>query len=157
MALLLASLPRLTVIRAHIPFSDKYLASILRQCLENQDCANSGYLTQLRELYVFADVPVPGTHFKTDDRGNPSAALRLEDSWPVLFLKSLRKLSLYALDTEGLAALIKRNRRHRTCYVNSLTLTTHVDLHCKTGDIKAMLILPDMLSSLSLSMYDPDG
>jgi hypothetical protein len=89
--------------------------------------------------------------------GNPSAPLRLEDLWPVLFLKSLRKLSLYELDTEGLAALSKRNRRHRTCYVNSLPLTTHVDSHCETGDIKAILTLPDILSSLSLSMYDPDG
>ncbi|KAJ0424689.1 hypothetical protein BJY00DRAFT_309106 [Aspergillus carlsbadensis] len=157
MALLLASLPSLTVIRAHIPLSDPYLAIILRRSLENPDCGKPGYLDQLRKLYVFAEVPGPDVYYEMGNSGTPKAPLRLDYIWPLLFLKSLRKLSLYDLDTDGIAALVENNQRHRTCQVDNLTLTTYYDSRCESCDIQAMLTLPDSLSSLSLSIHDPNG
>ncbi|KAL2846050.1 hypothetical protein BJX68DRAFT_268907 [Aspergillus pseudodeflectus] len=77
-ALLLGSLPNLVRIRVHVPSSDPYLAALLKLALERE---RPSPLNRLRELYVFAEVPVvPGHDMQVgDDPDRPVAPLRLHD------------------------------------------------------------------------------
>ncbi|KAL2820134.1 hypothetical protein BDW59DRAFT_164749 [Aspergillus cavernicola] len=156
MALLLASLPSLIRIHAHVPLADPYLATVLQNALNRQECGDLGLgsFNQLRELCVFAEVPVIAALPTGGYLESPEAPLRLDNLWPVLFLKSLQTVSLYDLDMDGIAVLLKQKQNHRTSYINSLSLTTLRMSRCKSADIKAMLALPDLLSSFSLFIND---
>ncbi|KAL3456937.1 hypothetical protein BJX64DRAFT_293620 [Aspergillus heterothallicus] len=125
MALLLASLPNLIVIRAHVATHDPYLAVLLQQALDRQshepDTPES--LGQLRELYAFAEVSVSVEAAVVGLAEIPATVLRLDGIWPVLFLRSMRKLRLYDLDTGGIAALTEKRQKDQICYINDLSDT----------------------------------
>ncbi|KAL2820396.1 hypothetical protein BJX63DRAFT_428224 [Aspergillus granulosus] len=154
MALLLASVPNLMVIRAHVPLHDPYLAAVLQQALDCQKRDIPGPLRQLCELYAFAEVSIPAKAAMEDISDIPGAPLRLNDIWPVFFLRPMRKVHLYDLDTDGIAALIEKNQNHQTSYINNLLLRIIDESACQPADIKALIGLPHTLLNFSLFIND---
>ncbi|KAL4862239.1 hypothetical protein BDV12DRAFT_203236 [Aspergillus spectabilis] len=157
MALLLASLPKLAVIRAHVPSHDPYLAAVLQQALDQQSRGQDipGLLGHLRELYIFAEVWFPAEIPEDENLSDiPAAPLKLDGLWPVLLLQSMRKLHLYDLEADGIAVLIEKNQYDQTCYIDDLLLRTLDGSSCRPADIKALTQLPQALLSFSLFIND---
>ncbi|KAJ0418716.1 hypothetical protein BJY00DRAFT_314626 [Aspergillus carlsbadensis] len=151
MALLLAYLPKLSTLHAHVPKSDPYLQAILLQSSKRPILAN------LQELSLFPEVPVfdqqlngsPGYEWQTRtfDR------LELDISWPLLFLPSLRTTFIHNLDTRDLALLLKDHRAAPAwiCHVTHLHIATHPESKCLAEDVCALLTLPESLETMSFA------
>ncbi|KAL4870034.1 hypothetical protein BDV12DRAFT_195835 [Aspergillus spectabilis] len=140
MTLLLASLPNLTGIRAHVPLGDYYLATVLQQAIDHQEREVPGPLNQLRELAVFAEVPIATEAPLEDSLEIPQVPLRLDDLWPVLFFKVPMNAT--------------SNRNHGASYINNLLLTTLRMSRCEPADVQARITLPESLSSFSIYLDD---
>ncbi|CEL08220.1 hypothetical protein ASPCAL11371 [Aspergillus calidoustus] len=148
-ALLLARLPNVSTIYAHIPDSDPYLHSVLLAALE-RPCT---IFTNLKTIYLLPEVPVLEPYapeFKSDSAYYP--ALSLDMTWPALYLPTLRALYLYNLETKGLADLLASHapKHARECLITCLSIATHKDSKCLPEDISALLALPKALTSVSL-------
>ncbi|KAL2861835.1 hypothetical protein BJX68DRAFT_223369 [Aspergillus pseudodeflectus] len=156
MALLLASLPNLIAIHAHVPLNDPYLAAVLQQALDWQSHRRDtpGPLGELRDMYVFAEVSVPAEGPVEYLADIPAAPLRLHDIWPVLFLRSMRKLHLYGLETDGIATSIGQQQNHHTSNIDDLLIRTLDESSCQPADIKALIRLPQALRYFSLFVND---
>ncbi|CEN61010.1 hypothetical protein ASPCAL07679 [Aspergillus calidoustus] len=156
MALLLASLPNLLVIRAHVPRDDPYLTAVLQRALvqPTHERGTPGPLSQLRDVYVFAEVPVPAEIPLEYLSDIPAAPLRLDVIWPMLFLRSMRKLHLYDLEADGIATLIQKHQDHQTSYINDLLVRTLKESSCQPADLKALIRLPRALLKFSLFVDD---
>ncbi|KAL2839288.1 hypothetical protein BJX68DRAFT_272163 [Aspergillus pseudodeflectus] len=148
-ALLVACLPNVSTIYAHIPDADPYLHSVLLAASE-RPCT---MLTNLKTIYLLPEVPIlepDAPEFKSNSAYYP--ALSLDVAWPALYLPSLRALYLYNLETQGLADLLaSQNPKHgRECLITRLSIATHKDSKCLPEDISALLALPKALTSVSL-------
>lgn len=165
-ALLLASLPRVSTIYAHIPALDPFLGGVLQEALDQQQtCAHSTLLSSLRELHVLSEVPsCVMDNRKPRDEDNLEPSLQLHDIWPVLYLKGLSKLRLYNLNPDGLGSLLQEtlqsekkcpdNGKTNQCYIQHLHIATKVKSPCRAEDVTALLTLPLALRSLSFSWDD---
>jgi hypothetical protein len=97
MALLLAGLPNVSTLHAHVPESDPYLQAVLLAASNNHSTLKS-----LKEPYLLAEVPIFENRSRVAYVYQP--ALRFSNVWPALYLSSLRSVYLHDLDTEGLAS-----------------------------------------------------
>ncbi|KAL4882731.1 hypothetical protein BJY04DRAFT_217219 [Aspergillus karnatakaensis] len=160
MALLLALLPNLAVIRAHVPSHDPYLMAVLQHALNEQTRGQdtSSLLGHLRELFIFAEVWLPAEIPEEENLSDtPRAPLKLDGLWPVLFLPTMRKLYLYDLETEGISTLIEKTQHDQTCYIDDLLLKTLDESSCRAADIRALIKLPKALLNCSLSINRRPG
>ncbi|KAL2858596.1 hypothetical protein BJY01DRAFT_201378 [Aspergillus pseudoustus] len=151
MALLLACLPNLSTLHAHVPKSDPYLQAIMLESLKRPVLAN------LRELHVFPEVPI----FDQELNGSPGYEwqtrtfdrLELDITWPLLFLHSLHTVFIHDLDTRDLALLLKDHRAASNCicHVRHLHVATHTLSECLPDDVCALLTLPKSLKTVSFA------
>ncbi|KAL2817887.1 hypothetical protein BJX63DRAFT_385345 [Aspergillus granulosus] len=147
MALLVAHLPNLSTLYAHVPRSDPYLHAVL---LEGRRRSTLG---KLNKLYLLPEILVfdrglrdsPGYQMDTMNFHH----LKLDVTWPVLFLSGLRSVSIYNLNTEDLALLLEDQRRVSVCHVEQLRVVTHKQSKCLPEDVHALLTLPQALTRLS--------
>ncbi|KNG89601.1 hypothetical protein ANOM_003193 [Aspergillus nomiae NRRL 13137] len=128
MALLLTCLPNLTRIYAHVPQSDPVLSAALMQILDCQGGNNSStLLSKLSELYIFGEVDIP-----TRPR--------------------LRTLSLYGLDIANAARRLGASPAMSR--LKHLSITGGFNSSCTYSDLRALLTLPEALTSFSLYVQD---
>jgi hypothetical protein len=134
MALLLASLPNVSTLHAHVPESDAYLQAVLLAASNNRSTLKS-----LKELYLLAEVPIFENRSKVTYVYQP--ALRLSNVWPALYLSSLRSVYLHNIDTEGLASFFEVQNDNDTwiCNIQHLYVATHNDSKCLPEDVHALL------------------
>ncbi|KAL2846488.1 hypothetical protein BJX68DRAFT_268578 [Aspergillus pseudodeflectus] len=99
-ALLLACLPNVSTIYAHVPESDPYLHAVFLAGTKKP------LFAKLESIYLLAEVPVfelDAPLFRSSSDYYP--ALKLDVLWPALYLPSLQSMYLYDLDTKGLSDL----------------------------------------------------
>ncbi|KAE8366252.1 hypothetical protein BDV27DRAFT_125570 [Aspergillus caelatus] len=115
MALLLTALPNLTTVCAHVPPSDPVLGTVLQNILSIQQSNNSqpSPLASLGELYLFGEVPIASGRARPDKAPGADGTFQLNHLWPVLYLKGLKTLSLYGIDTTAIQP--KDNHRFPRC------------------------------------------
>ncbi|KAJ5468792.1 hypothetical protein N7475_006544 [Penicillium sp. IBT 31633x] len=160
MAILLASVPNLAALYAHVPRSDPILEVVLERALKEDA---SSPLHRLKELYLFAEVPVPTR--KSDGSGENSREssvdndvdsrlphFKLDYLWPVFYLPKLRSLLLYDLDPTKAAEYL--GQHDAEAYVEDLCLVGY--------GMKGIFTIPDFQALLtrtrlrSFSMYNPE-
>jgi hypothetical protein len=90
MALLLAFLPNVSTLCAHVPESDPYLQAVLLAASNNRSTLKS-----LKELYLLVEVPIFENRSRVTYVYQP--ALGLSNVWPALYLSGLRSVYLQTL------------------------------------------------------------
>jgi hypothetical protein len=157
MAILLASLPNLSTLYAHVPHSDPFLGAVLKKTLQGQ---TSSPLSELKELYLFAEIPVlcGGIRGSKDDRRFPyedmrdcPANFRLDYLWPVFYLPKVQTLLLYYLDPNKAAEYLSQH--DAKSHVENLYLVGHLSF--TTRDLQALISRPEKLRRLSF--YNGEG
>lgn len=164
MAILLASVPNVSTVYAHIPRSDPVLGTVLKRALREQ---HSGSLRQLKELYLFSEVPVlvernSGSECRMrasspdeqpDDR---LAYFRLDYLWPVFYLPKVRNLLLYDLDPTKAAEYL--GQHDAESHVENLYLVGYGPKGIFTfPDFQALTSRMKRLKSLSLHNPEDHG
>ncbi|GMG26857.1 unnamed protein product [Aspergillus oryzae] len=155
MALLLTCLPNITRIYTHVPQSDPVLSAVLRQILDCQSGDNpSTILSKLSDLYVLGEVDVPPRDLVNHNLlpGADQTPLRLDDLWPALHLTGLRTLSLYGLDTAN--AALRLGASPAISRLKHFSITGGFNSSCTYADLRALLALPEALTSFSLYIQD---
>ncbi|GAB1208537.1 hypothetical protein APSETT445_007288 [Aspergillus pseudonomiae] len=155
MALLLTCLPNLTRIYAHVPQSDPVLSAALMQILDCQGGNNpSTLLSKLSELYIFGEVDIPTRDLVNYDllARADQTLLRLDDLWPAFHLTGLRTLSLYGLDIANAARRLGASPAMSR--LKHLSITGGFNSSCTYSDLRALLTLPEALTSFSLYVQD---
>lgn len=126
MGILLASVPNLSTLYAHVPRSDAILEVILKKALHG---GTSSPLYELKELYLFAEVPVlvENNHgseneaqesFSEKDIGGLRHYFKLDYLWPIFYLPNIRTLLLYDLDPTKAAEYL--DQPDGVCHVEEL-------------------------------------
>ncbi|KAH6855935.1 hypothetical protein B0I37DRAFT_65712 [Chaetomium sp. MPI-CAGE-AT-0009] len=151
MALLLANLPNLTSLYAHLPETDIFLAEVLRKAVEgqqDQQPPNSNpLLSRLREVHLGS-----AWNHRADKHARDAYTLRLSHIWRIFQLPSLQKLSVF--DFEPLGASDYFGNSPKTSTITDLTLVHHIDALLAIPDTLALLALPKALTKLSISLND---
>jgi hypothetical protein len=148
-ALLLACLPNVSTIYAHVPESDPYLHAVLLAATKKP------LFAKLESIYIPAEVPVfelDAPLFRSSSDYYP--ALKLDVLWPVLYLPNLNSMYLYNLDTEGLSDLLRNVRGSRVCNIKDFSIATHKESKALVEDVHALLTLPSTLRSVSLYWHN---
>ena len=110
--MLLASVPNLSTLYAHVPPSDPILGTFIERTLEFQTSGKPlRSLSNLKELYLFPEVPALEA---SPDEG--ARYLKLDYLWPAFYLLSLRTLSLFDL-----------NPHKATGYLGNCAAVSHVE------------------------------
>ncbi|KAL3479982.1 hypothetical protein BJX99DRAFT_254868 [Aspergillus californicus] len=160
-ALLLASLPCVSKVIAHIPASDPFLAGVLRTALDYQQAGVPlPWLHSLREIHVLSEVPGPS---ETDPKGwnddLEEPPLKFDHIWPIFYLQGLHTVRLYNLDPYGFSQLLQQkiqsNENGYECNIEHLHIATKQTSVCRAKDVTALLTLPSALKGLSFS-WDED-
>lgn len=136
MALLLTRLPNLSNVYAVVPRSDPVLYAVLEQVITRQkNGIPSPVLGRLKECYIFQEFPVlpPLLNKRSDEDPAESDILPLDDIWPMLLLKSLRKISLYDVDPTKASALLGSSAGASSA--ESLDLVISSKCQCADSDI----------------------
>ncbi|KAF2500556.1 hypothetical protein BU16DRAFT_578488 [Lophium mytilinum] len=150
MALLLACLPKLTTLYAHVPETDIFLAAVLEKALQSQlDESRNGnpLLQQLCEIYLSS-----AWNYRKNWDARESYQLTLRHLWPVFQLPSLKKVSLFDLDPLG--ASLRYGNIPQTSGITDLTLVLHEESKLAAVDAAALLASLKDLTSLSLYLVD---
>lgn len=161
MAMLLASVPNLSTLYAHVPRSDPILGAVLARKLQDQTC---GPLHELKELYLFSEYPVlvernggcgHGLCESSPDEkpGDRLPYFKLDYLWPVFYLSKVQNLLLYNLDPSK-----------TTEYLGQHNAESHVEnLYLVGYDPKGVFKIPDFQALISrtgklksLSLYNPE-
>ncbi|KAL3459013.1 hypothetical protein BJX64DRAFT_291673 [Aspergillus heterothallicus] len=172
-ALLLASLPNVTAIDAHIPQSDPVLGAVFRVALESQrkrkedsdakECiAPATALARLKTLRLWGEVYIH-TDPDLSDYDDFRAPVYLNDIWPALFFPRLELLSLTEVDFMNAQELLEEHNKDNKCSnVRHLTLVQRQntfrgwDPQGTVEDFEAfMAIFPAGLKSFSFHCEDP--
>ena len=132
MAILLASVPNLSTLYAHVPKADPILKKVLQATLSHNNPGTSpSPLRELKELFLLSEFAVfertRYSYVKAFPRGPFNdeilyidGSLGLDYIWPLLYLPSLRSLSIDTLDWETADELM--NRHAAACHVERLDL-----------------------------------
>ena len=110
--MLLASVPNLSTLYAHVPPSDPILGTFIKRTLEFQTSGKPlRSLSNLKELYLFPEVPA-----LESSPNNGARYLKFDYLWPAFYLLSLRTLSLFDL-----------NPHKATGYLGNCAAVSHVE------------------------------
>ncbi|KAL3451759.1 hypothetical protein BJX65DRAFT_304343 [Aspergillus insuetus] len=156
-AVLLISLPNVSMVEAHVPRSDPVLGTVLQWALERQRGAKADGSTEpslplahLKSLWLWGEVHV---EIKSSCDDTP---LFLYDIWPVLFFPRLEILRLSEVDVEGCKELLaKLGMGEGRSNVKHLTITCYEKTRGTSVDLKALLCLFTRLNSFSFYLVDP--
>ncbi|KAE8152782.1 hypothetical protein BDV25DRAFT_127750 [Aspergillus avenaceus] len=147
--LLLASLPNLLTLYAHVPPSDPILGAFMERILERLVSDKSSCpLVELKELYLFPEVPPLEPAPDADDR----LCLKLDHLWPAFYLTSLRTLSLFDLDPHKAAEYLGHHAA--VSHVENLYLVGYWGSVFTQPNIQALLTLLERLKRLFLHLYE---
>lgn len=154
MALLLTSLPNLTVLYAHVSRYDPFMGAVLERGVS---CPNNGRpsapsLRNLKELYLFPEVPVISEKDqKYDIWSFHIPPLRFDYLRPVFSLPNLRVLSLYDLNLEKADIELPRTN---VSQIEDLYLICHYNALCTSSNIGPLVAQPKALKSFSFFIRD---
>ncbi|RJE20505.1 hypothetical protein PHISCL_07146 [Aspergillus sclerotialis] len=145
--ILLASVPNLSTLYAHVPPSDPILGTFMKRALEFQTSGRPlCSLSKLKELYLFAEVPP----FRTD----VGPYIKLDSLWPAFYLPSLRTLSLFDFDPHKAAEYL--GHYAAVSHVEHLYLIAHWGTVFTHQDTQALLTRTEALKSLFLYLLEAD-
>ncbi|KAH6623894.1 hypothetical protein F5144DRAFT_584636 [Chaetomium tenue] len=155
MALLLASLPNLTTLYAHLPATDIFFAEILQKAIEgrqDQQASNNNPLSSLRQAHLAS-----AWNYQNDTDNH---TLALNHLWPVFLLPSIQELSVFdlALDPAFDPSGSLRRLRHspRSSNITNLTLVHKSGILLPVPEVLTLLALPKRLVKLSFYLNDCD-
>lgn len=147
--MLLASVPSLSTLYAHVPPSDPLLETFLKRTLEFQISGKSlGSLRALKELYLFHEVPALETSPNEDARLH----LKLDYLRPAFYLPSLRTLSLYDLDPYQASEYLGHHAA--VSHVENLYLIGYWGSVFTCPDTHALLTRTEGLKNLFLYLHE---
>lgn len=157
MALLLANLPNLTTLYAHLPERDIFFAEVLRKAVATRQDESKGHpLCSLCEAHFSSAWNYRAERPDDEDDDLDDAIntyhLRLDQLWPIFQLSSIKKLSVFDFDTQGAAERLANSSK--TSNITDLTLVHHEYCQLKPLDTFALLALPRVLTSLSIYLED---
>ena len=148
MVMLLASVPNLSTLYAHVPQSDPILGTFLKRKFEFRTSGKPlSSLSKLKELYLFNEIPALETVLDDHDA---SSCLRLDYLWPVFYLPSLRTLSLFCLNPRKAAEYLGHHAA--VSHVENLYLIADSESVFTQPDTQALLTQTERLKSLSLNL-----
>ncbi|KAL3453556.1 hypothetical protein BJX65DRAFT_302454 [Aspergillus insuetus] len=164
MALLLTSLPNVTTIDAHVPRSDPILGAVLRRILAQRNRANDinratspngariqfTRLTSIRvwcEVYIESDLDLNGAH-------DVRARLRLDDVWPLIFLRGLETIGLYEVDFQGMSGILAGQGQDPVTTIQDLTVACASHSEATLEDFQAFMASMRGLRRFSFSFDD---
>ena len=150
--ILLASVPNLSTLYAHVPPSDPILGTFMKRTLDFQISSKpSCSLSKLKELYLFPEVEPPLDIAARSD-------LKLDYLWPAFYLPSLRALSLFRLNSDKAAEYLGYHAA--VSHVEDLYLIGDKSPVLTSLDTQALLTRTEGLKSLFLyldeGVHGPD-
>ncbi len=151
MALLLAALPNLRSIKAHIPEKDPYLAKVLKLASIDQD--NGSYwraFQKLEKAEIMSEWHTPPGVYNYEQFDN--YLLNLDYLWPIFRLPNLQELSLYDFDPKDASVYFKDCAG--TTSITHLTIACHDRTQVLASDARSLITLPKALVSLSMYLED---
>lgn len=160
MAILLTRLSNLETLFAHVPRSDPFLASVLKQAVEfhENEAHPQPALQRLRGLHICQESPVDtpkqpeDSEPDSDDEESVSReALRLEYLWPTFRLRSLRELSMVGLDTDKAAFWLEDGG---ISHIEGLYLISNWRSICTYTDLQALIDQPKALKNFTITLND---
>ncbi|OJJ04715.1 hypothetical protein ASPVEDRAFT_44248 [Aspergillus versicolor CBS 583.65] len=160
MAILLTRLSNLETLFAHVPRSDPFLASVLKQAVENWENETNPQpaLHKLHRLHICQETPVDtpkqpeDSEPDSDDEESVSReALRLEYLWPVFRLRNLQELSMVGLDTDKAAFWLEDGG---ISHIEGLYLISNWRSICTYPDLQALIGQPKALKNFTLTIND---
>lgn len=156
MALLLANLPNLTSLYAHLPERDVFFAEVLRKAVATRQDESRGHpLCSLREAHFSSawNYRVERPNDEDHDEDDLDAyQLRLDHLWPIFQFSGIKKLSVFDFDIQGAAERFANS--FKTSSITDLTLVHHKHSELEPSDAFALLTLPRALTSLSIFLED---
>jgi hypothetical protein len=149
MALLLASLPNLTTLYAHLPETDIFFSGVLQKAIESQR-------DEFRPLKKLSEAHFTSSwNYRQDWRSRDHYDLWLGHLWPVFQLQSLQSLSMF--DIRPLGAGIRFGSTVDISCITDLSLVYHDSALLAHAEIVALLSLPKALTKFSIYMNDSGG
>lgn len=158
------SLPHLSTVYAHAPRPDPVLGAVLQEAVHSQNRGDpSPFLRELRELYLFQEIPAylhkpemvddsNGEDPQNDEIPDNGISLRLHHLWPVFCLANLRTLSLFKLVTDRAVDLSPASTR--VSHIEDLSLIGYLTSSCTLPDVGAIISQPESLRSFSFYLRD---
>lgn len=149
MALLLACLPNLTTLYAHLPDEDMFFAAVLQKAVEGRQDkqASNGIplLNRLCEVHLASAWNYRGRDYQ----------LRVKHLSHVFQLPNIQELSVF--DLEPFEASDRFENSPRSSNITNLTLVHHTQSLLEVPDTLALLALPRRLTKLSIYLNDNDA
>ena len=152
--ILLASVPNLSTLYAHVPPSDPTLGTFMTRTFEFQNPDRPlRYLSKLKALYLFHEVPALETETSPDeDDEDAGSYLKLDYLWPAFYLPTLRTLSLFGLNSDKAAEYLGYHAA--VSHVEDLYLIGDSSSVFTSLDTQALLTQTEGLKSLSLYLRE---
>jgi hypothetical protein len=149
MALLLACLPNLATLHAHLPDEDMFFAAVLQKAIEgrqNQQAPNGiPLLNRLREVHLASAWIYRGRGYQ----------LRVKHLSHVFQLPNIQELSVF--DLEPCEAFDRFGNSPGSSSITNLTLVHHRGSLLEVPDTLALLAFPRRLTKLSIYLNDNDA
>lgn len=157
MALLLANLPNLTTLYAHLPETDIFFAEVLGKAVATRQDESKGHpLCSLREAHFASAWNYRAKRPRDEDRDEDpemdTYRLKFDHLWPTFQLAGIKKLSVFDFDVQGAAERFANS--FKTSSITDLTIVHHKYCELKPSDAFALLTLPRALTSLSIYLED---
>lgn len=158
MAMLLASVPNISSLWAHVPLEDPFLALLMQRTL-----IQPALLGELRELHLFPEVPVLD-EYNTGWNDEPprdteldqyldeqTISLNIEHLWPGFYLPKLQTLSLHDLQPiTATESLVRRMPTGGSCIENLCVTFSEEENFATMTDVFTLARMSARLKSLSL-------
>lgn len=152
--ILLASVPNLSTLYAHVPPSDPILGNFMKKIFEFQISDKPlRSLSKLKALYLFHEIPAPEAEtFPDEDDEDAGSYLKLDYLWPAFYLPTLRTLSLFGLNSDKAAEYLGYHAA--VSHVEDLYLIGDSSSVFTSLDTKALLTQTEGLKSLLLYLRE---